>query len=254
VLADLGRRRTQDPVAALVSELAKHPHGQRREDLVKAIGADRDAVDRLTREAGAVELGAFVLGGDAYRRLVDRVTHALAEYHAAHPLRPGMSREELKSRTGTPAGLYAEALARMGADGIVLERGAAVSLPGHVPQLGQDEAARVAAAQRELATAGFAPPPLSELVRRHGLTPEQVQYLVSTGEVVRVADDTAFGREAYDQALATIQAHLRTHQRITVAEARDLLQSSRKYVLPLLEWLDTQKITRRVGDDRILRT
>jgi selenocysteine-specific elongation factor len=39
-----------------------------------------------------------------------------------------------------------------------------------------------------------------------------------------------------------------------VAEARDLLQSSRKYVLPLLEWLDTQKITRRVGDDRILRT
>jgi len=37
-------------------------------------------------------------------------------------------------------------------------------------------------------------------------------------------------------------------------EARDLLQSSRKYVLPLLEWLDAQKITRRVGDDRILRT
>jgi selenocysteine-specific elongation factor len=69
-----------------------------------------------------------------------------------------------------------------------------------------------------------------------------------------VADDTAFGREAYDQALATIQAYLHAHQRITVAEARDLLQSSRKYVLPLLEWLDAQKITRRVGDDRILRT
>ena len=254
VLADLGRRQTQDPVAALVSELAKHPHGLRREDLLRTIGADRDLVDRLTREAGAVELGAFVMSGDAYRRLVDRVTHALAEYHAAHPLRPGMSREELKSRTGTPAALYAEALARMGADGIVLERGAEVSLPGHAPQLGQEEAARVAAAQRELAAAGFAPPPLSDLVKRHGLTPEQVQYLVTTGEVVRVADDTVFGREAYAQALATIQTHLRTHQRITVAEARDLLQSSRKYVLPLLEWLDAQKITRRVGDDRILRT
>ena len=77
---------------------------------------------------------------------------------------------------------------------------------------------------------------------------------MSTGEVVRVADDTVFGREAYARALATIQTHLRTHDRITVAEARDLLQSSRKYVLPLLEWMDAQKITRRVGDDRILRT
>jgi len=134
VLADLDRRQTQDPVAALLSELAKHPHGLRREDLLRAMGADHDVVDRLTKEAGAVELGAFVLSGDAYRRLVDRVTHALAEYHAAHPLRTGMSREELKSRTGTPAALYAEALARLGADGIVLERGAEVSLGGHVPQ------------------------------------------------------------------------------------------------------------------------
>jgi len=77
---------------------------------------------------------------------------------------------------------------------------------------------------------------------------------VATGRLVRVGEDTAFAPEAYGEALAKIRAHLAEHQRISVAQARDLLQSSRKYVLPLLEWLDTQKITRRVGDDRILRT
>jgi len=47
--------------------------------------------------------------------------------------------------------------------------------------------------------------------------------------------------------------HLQREGKVTVAQARDLLGSSRRYVLPLLEWLDAQKVTRRVGDDRILR-
>ncbi len=257
VLADLERWESQTPVAALASELAKHPYGQRRTDLLRTAGGDGETMaatlDQMTRDGGAVELGPFVLAGDAYRRLVDRITGTLAAYHAAHPLRQGMAREELKSRTGTPAALYAEAIARLRADGVVVDQGAEVAMPGHAPQLRQDEQGRVGAALQELTAAGLAPPALSDLVRRHGLTPEQVQYLQSTGRLVRVAEDTAFAPEAYTEALAKIRAHLRAHQRISVAQARDLLQSSRKYVLPLLEWLDQQKITRRVGDDRILR-
>jgi selenocysteine-specific elongation factor len=62
-----------------------------------------------------------------------------------------------------------------------------------------------------------------------------------------------FARSAYDDAVSRLRAHLTDHRTLTVAAARDLLGSSRRYVLPLLEWLDAQKITRRVGDDRILR-
>lgn len=257
VLADLERRRTQDPGAALAAELAKHPHGQRRADLLRTAAGDpetvRAALDQLVREGGAVELGLLVLARDVFGRLGDRVTSALSAYHSAHPLRLGMAREELRSRTGMPAAVYAEVMARLAADGVVVDRGADTALPSHAPQLPKDEQARIEAALRELTAAGFAPPALSDLVGRHGLTPEQVQYLVTTGRLVRVAEDTAFAPEAYAQALAKIRSHLAAHERITVAEARDLLQSSRKYVLPLLEWLDAQKITRRVGDDRILR-
>src|SRR5207253_7991799 len=97
------------------------------------------------------------------------------------------------------------------------------------------------------------PPPLSELLRRHGLTPALLQYLVSEGRVVRLNDDTVLARSAYDEAVNRLKTHLSEHQTLTVAAARDVLGSSRRYVLPLLEWLDAQKVTRRVGDDRILR-
>ena len=85
------------------------------------------------------------------------------------------------------------------------------------------------------------------------VAPGLLQYLVAQGRVVRVNDDTIFARSAYDDAVSRLRTHLTEHRTLTVAAARDLLGSSRRYVLPLLEWLDAQKITRRVGDDRILR-
>jgi len=81
-----------------------------------------------------------------------------------------------------------------------------------------------------------------------------LQYLVADGRIVRVNEDTVFARSAYDEAVRQLRAHLTAHRTLTVAAARDLLGSSRRYVLPLLEWMDAQKITRRVGDDRILRS
>ena len=99
----------------------------------------------------------------------------------------------------------------------------------------------------------FSPPPLADLVRRHQLPPALLQYLITQGRVVRVNDDTVFARSAYDDAVSRLRAHLAEHRTLTVAAARDVLGSTRRYVLPLLEWLDAQKITRRVGDDRILR-
>ena len=90
-------------------------------------------------------------------------------------------------------------------------------------------------------------------MRRHQVTPTLLQYLIAERRAVRVNDDTVFARSAYDEAVGRLRSHLSEHQTLTVAAARDVLGSSRRYVLPLLEWLDAQKITRRVGDDRILR-
>jgi selenocysteine-specific elongation factor len=71
--------------------------------------------------------------------------------------------------------------------------------------------------------------------------------------VVKISGDVAFDAAAYDKMVEGITSHLKSHGRVTVAQVRDMFNTSRKYALALMEHLDAQKITRRVGDERVLR-
>src|SRR6202035_1073499 len=256
VLRDLRARERADPGTAPVLELGKHPWGLSDAELAARLGLtpaamatvlapllDRNAVRRLTSRW---------LTRDQWDRAVTRVTSALHTYHEAQPLRRGMPKEELRSRTAIPAELFAELLAALDAQRTVVDRGGEVAIPAHHPALTPDQEIAIGAFVAELEVQPFNPPPLPDLVRRYQLTPALLQYLVADGRVVGVNDETVFARSAYEDAVRRLRVHLREHRTLTVAAARDVLGSSRRYVLPLLEWLDAQKITRRVGDDRIL--
>ncbi len=78
-------------------------------------------------------------------------------------------------------------------------------------------------------------------------------YLEDQGSVVRTGDGVVFPREGYDEMVARVVAHLREHGTITLAQVRDMFGTSRKYAQSFLEHLDSQHITRRVGDERVLR-
>jgi selenocysteine-specific elongation factor len=65
-------------------------------------------------------------------------------------------------------------------------------------------------------------------------------------------DPVLFLRENYEEVVAKLVAYLREHGKMTAAEARDVLGTTRKYILPLLEHMDERRITRRIGDERIL--
>jgi len=198
-------------------------------------------------------LASHSLTRDQWERSVARLVTALDGYHQAQPLRRGMPKEELRSRTGIPAELFSELVVILAAEGTVVDGGGELAAAAHHPALSPAQESAIGALVAELEGQPFNPPPLPELIRRYQLTPALLQYLVAEGRLVRVNDDTAFARSAYDDAVRRLRLHFSQHRTLTVAAARDVLGSSRRYVLPLLEWLDAQKITRRVGDDRILR-
>ena len=257
VLSELGLREHADPGTAVVLELGKHAWGLSEGDLGRRLGGSRQQLaDTLAPVAdrGAIRrLGSRWVTREQWERLSARVTAALAVYHQGQPLRSGMPKEELRSRTGIPAELFNPALVALTGDGVVVERNGEVAAAGHRHGLTPEQESAAGAFLADLELQPFNPPPLADLVRRHQLAPSLVQYLVTQGRIVRVNDDTVFARSAYDDAVGRLRTHLSEHRTLTVAAARDVLGSSRRYVLPLLEWLDAQKITRRVGDDRILR-
>jgi selenocysteine-specific elongation factor len=238
-------------------ELGKHPFGLNDRDLAGRLGVSttrlNELLEPLTADGAVRRIGAIWLTDDQWQTLRARLTDALAAYHRAQPLRSGMPKEELRSKTAIPSEAFAGALTSLVAEGTLVERAGEVALRDHRQGLTPAQEAAVGAFLAELELQPFNPPPLADLVRRHRLTPALLQYLVTQKRVVRVNDDTVFARSAYDAAVNRLRTHLTEHRTLTVAAARDVLGSSRRYVLPLLEWLDAQKITRRVGDDRILR-
>ena len=232
----------------LQEELGKYPRGVAVAALLKATlstAADIESLD-------ARRSGDWIWAREHWSAMAQHVAAELAAYHAAHPLRPGMPREELRSRAGVPPAAFAAALAGLVGDGSVMERGGDIALAAHQVSFDAADgpAGRLIA---ELAANPFAPPSLAEAMQKSGATAEVVRALERRGDVVRLSDDIAYTRDAYQMAVALVKETIAVAGSVTVAQVRDKMGASRRPVVALLEHLDAQHVTRRVGDTRVLR-
>ena len=137
---------------------------------------------------------------------------------------------------------------RLASEGVLEEDGAYLPAPG--PRGQAQRAAAVADGRLHEGTSGRA---LRAAGTDYPLDAELLAFLTDEGKVVRVSDSVVFSAAAYRQMVEKVKGHIAQRGKITVADGRDLFGTSRKYVLPLLEYLDQQHVTRRVGDERVLR-
>jgi selenocysteine-specific elongation factor len=232
----------------LQEELRKYPRGVTVAALLKAtVAADAD-VDKLQ----ARRLGEWIFSEEAWRSLATRAGEELAAYHREYPYRHGMAREELRSRLGVPTASFPAVVRGLAEDGRVVVRDGTVAAPQHEVAV-ETSGGPAADLLRVLAVTPFAPPSLSEAAKEAGASDELVRALDQRGEIVRVSDDVAFTREAYESAVALVKELIAANGSVTVAQLRDRMGASRRPVLALLEHLDSRHVTRRVGDARTLR-
>jgi selenocysteine-specific elongation factor len=246
VRESLERRAAGD---VLQEELRKYPRGVTAAALLKATLADGADLEGLE----ARRAGQWLFAPEAWAALGVRAGEELGRYHVAHPLRQGMPREELKSRLRLQPAAFTAVLAGLAEDGVVVEREGVVALPGHRVELDTTADEKAARLLELLGREPFAPPSLAEALRESGAAPEVVRALAERGDLVRLSDDVAFTRAAYDQALELTRAIVAEEGSVTVARLRDRMGASRRPVLAFLEFLDSQRVTRRVGDERVLR-
>jgi len=264
-LATVRLRRRAETVAALERRTAPSAASRLLASLdvprTPAEAADRSGLSPDERDAAIAELtgdGRAVVLGDALvsRGALDALaTHALricAKAHRAMPLRAGASREEVRSALGLPAKRFSALVERLVADKRLAERGSALALPSHQPRLSEDQERNWLSARAALAKDPLQPPSPAQLDTDHGLDRELIAALAERGDVVRIGTEAVFLPEAVTRFARVVVDELATSGSITVARARDLSGSSRKHVLPLLQFLDDRGLTRRQGDDRIL--
>jgi selenocysteine-specific elongation factor len=214
---------------------------------------ERDAAAaEVIADGRAVSLADALISRDAFEALATHVERLCAQAHRKAPLRAGASREEARSALGLPAKRFGALVGRLVAEGRLVERGTALALPSHRPRLSEDQERRWLGARAALAKEPLQPPSPAQLETEHGLDRELVAALAERGDVVRIGTEAVFLPEAVTRFARVVVDELAASGSITVARARDLSGSSRKHVLPLLQFLDDRGLTRRHGDDRIL--
>jgi selenocysteine-specific elongation factor len=182
----------------------------------------------------------------------------LEAFHAREPLKAGISKEELRNRLGgLEERVFLALLDRFAAAGVLVVDKDKVRRAGHQVRLTPAQQTASDQLEAEFRAAGVAPPTLEEAFAKLGLrgpsAQAMAQLLVDGRRLVRIREGLYFHSEPLQAAVAQVMAFLRTHQAITPQEIKDLLGISRKYAIPLLEWLDSQRLTVRVGDKRVPR-
>jgi len=235
------------PIRALMSRLAVHP---------QAIGA------RLNDLAAA---GNIVLADDVMvavpvvAALTDAIVETLTVHHRAQPLSEGIPREELRERLFARghASVFYRALADLAAAGRIVVRDR-VALASHRVELTADEEHARAALERAYLEAGLAPPDLAGAAAAAGMAnaeADRMQRLLLRQKVLVRVDTLVFHDEALKRLkreVAALKGAAGAAARIDVATFKERFGVTRKYAIPLLEYLDRERLTRRVGDSRVI--
>lgn len=263
VIAGLERKLTGTPATRVAEELRSAKMPVALAELVNRTGFSEAEMRQILKdleESGELQVvlssgkDLFVAPTRLQEEWIHQAKDALEKYHREFPLRGGYPKEELRTRLWkflTPR-LFQALLDRWVEQGEIVVDGQNVAIPGYSIRLTREQQDQVQEMCRKLADKPFSPPGIGEIrdMLRNDL--DLLQYCMQQGLLVKVGEELYFLQDAVNQAWDLLEKHLQEHGEITIAQARDILGTSRRYCLPLLEYFDRSRKTRRIGDKRVL--
>jgi selenocysteine-specific elongation factor len=237
--------------------------GMEEAAIIGSVAADKqeisNALSALAQKKAIVRVDNLYVHSDQLALLEKKVLELIAGFHKANSLKPGIDKEEVKGLL--KARLHPRALT-MAIDGLIRKKqveteGSKLKLPGFKPAVGKDQGLYKDKIVEAIKKGGSQPPVREELPALFGITDRDakdlLKLLADEGRVVRVNDSLYLDREVLEAIKAGLVKHLQDKKEIVVAEFRDIARTSRKFAVPILEYFDSQKLTQRVGDKRVLR-
>lgn len=214
-----------------------------------------EAIGALEAAGKAATHGEWLADATWWSGLRGAAAGAIDAAHRAHPERPGLALSELRGLLGTRvpfAGVLDAVVAALCSDGFS-QLGVSIrrntfrpSLPPHLQAAGVRLRAAITSKPLDV--------PSRKELAPDAVSQQALRFLLQTGEAVEVSAEIVLASEAYARAIAMVRGHLNQHGGATTSELRQALQSSRRIVIPLLEKMDKDGVTRRDGDKRLLRS
>src|SRR5579863_4274292 len=260
MLEEFGSERRGAIVAGRVTRRGKR--GLTFAETVAETGWRRDEIEKLAEA---------LVGSGVLVRLQDRlfaehefalarasVLDAVTSFHDRDPLKPGMARgelqEELRRALEMAPELFDAGLAGLAKEKKIELVNELVRLPGRGAVMKDEEAESKKKIEEAFAAAGLKVPALHEVMAGLKIDKARAQKIVTLllrdKALVKISDELVFHRGALEQLRRDLAAHKKQSVKIDVAKFKELTGVSRKYAIPLLEYLDRERVTRRVGDMR----
>jgi len=262
VAAFLNTMRDGSPEQALAARVARRGAiGLRLDDVPGEMNIRREEATKLAAPAGLVWrnlvwCNQVLVASAAYAEAKADALQAVKKFHDANPLVAGMSKEELRDRVNLGPEVFYSVLGKLAEEKKLEVAGELVRLPGRGVVMKDEEAESKKIIEQAFASAGLKVPSLKEVLA--GLKVDKIRaqkivtLLLRDKVLIKISEELVFHQSALMDLRQKIAALKNSAPKIDVARFKDMTGVSRKYAIPLLEYLDRERVTRRVGDERVI--
>lgn len=255
-----------NPLSRLGVRIARRNHdGLSLVDLVAETGWKpqfvQERLGEALREKRVLLLGDRYVHGPAIEALKAFMTATVEDFHKANPLMPGISREELRESLRVLPEVFEGVLGLLVQAKKLEFAGDLVRLPGRGVVMKDEEAESKKIIEQAFASAGLQVPALYTVLAGLKVDKARAQKIVTLllrdRVLIKISEELVF----HQSALANLRAQLAAYKtkataagvaKIDVGKFKEMTGVSRKYAIPLLEYLDRERVTRRVGDERVI--
>lgn len=247
-----------DELNALYYRLSESRQVQTRAEIRRQCGylpekAVDQAIDKLTAAKKLYCLNKTYIAADMYDRLTNMATTIIGNFHKVQPDRSGLSKEVVRQKLSLNEKSFEIILEQWLAKDIFVSHNGDLARTEHAAQHGDWRQELLAKAEAALSNIGLISVDPALLAQKMALPPEKTKaahdLLVKAGALIKLGDNFVYSK-TMQYIVQVIHKHFQEKQTLTVAELRDILNTSRKFALPIMEYMDMHKYTIREGDLR----
>ncbi len=248
-----------NPEAMLRARIARHGHaGISMSQLIAETGWSRDSVEgqlaQTLKDVRVLRIGDLFVDGLAMVRLQQFIVNSVEAFHKNNSLVRGFAREALREQVKSSSEVFTASLDLLVREKNIEAAGDLVRLPGHGVVMKDEEAESKKKIEEAFASAGLKVPALHEVIGGLKVDKTRAQKIVTLllrdKLLVKISEELVFHRSALEELRHLVAAQKAKSPKMDVAKFKELTGVSRKYAIPLLEYLDRERVTKRVGDAR----
>jgi selenocysteine-specific elongation factor len=255
--AFLTKLKTGSPDQILAARVARRGlAGLRLDEIPGEMNIRQEEAAKLATKAGLVWCDQVLVGPSAFAAANAHVLRALKTFHDANPLVAGMSKEELRDRVDLGPEVFYRVLEQLTAENKIEIAGELARQTGRGVVMKDEEAEAKKIIEQAFAVAGLKVPSLKEVLASLKVDKIRAQKIVTLllrdKVLIKISEELVFHQSALAEIRQRIIALKTTTPKIDVARFKEITGVTRKYAIPLLEYLDRERVTRRVGDERVI--